>query len=135
PRRVALMIALGFPAIPAPTIGATTGDRPAASGFTPAPTGFATRSKARPATPTPSSSPRPPLRAVRGYGLVVLVPWRATPGCHDAVTVRSRPARPRSDPDCHGATPPPAQPHVRGQPCPRVPTRTRITRGQGCPRS
>jgi len=43
PRRVSLIIALGLPAIPSPTIGATTGDRPAASGFTPAPTGFAFR--------------------------------------------------------------------------------------------
>ena len=30
PRRVSLIIALGLPAIPSPTIGATTGDRPAA---------------------------------------------------------------------------------------------------------
>ena len=57
-------MAPGLPAIPSPTIGATTGDRPAASGFTPAPTGFATHSKARPSTPTESSSPRRPARAV-----------------------------------------------------------------------
>ena len=64
PRRVSLIIAGGLPAIPSPTIGATTGDRPAASGLTPAPTGFAFRSKARPSTPTESSSRRRPTRAV-----------------------------------------------------------------------
>jgi len=35
PRRVSLIIAGGLPAIPSPTIGASTGDRPAASGLTP----------------------------------------------------------------------------------------------------
>ena len=35
PRRVSLIIAGGLPTIPAPTIGATTGDRPAASGSFP----------------------------------------------------------------------------------------------------
>ena len=58
PRRVSLIIAGGLPAIPTPTISAPTGDRPAASGFTPAPTGFAFHSQARPATPTESSSRR-----------------------------------------------------------------------------
>jgi hypothetical protein len=57
-RRVSLIIAGGLPAIPSPTISATTGDHPAASGFMPAPTGFAFRSKARPSTPTESSSRR-----------------------------------------------------------------------------
>ena len=64
PRRVSLIIAGGLPAIPSPTIGATTGDRPAASGFAPAPTGFTFRSKARPSAPTESSSRRRPTRAV-----------------------------------------------------------------------
>jgi len=64
PRRVSLIIAGGLPAIPSPTIDATTGDRPAASGFAPAPTGLAFRSKARPSTPTESSSRRRPTRAV-----------------------------------------------------------------------
>ena len=58
PRRVSLIIAGGLPAIPTPTISAPTGDRPVASGFTPAPTGFAFHSQARPATPTESSSRR-----------------------------------------------------------------------------
>ena len=58
PRRVSLIIAGRLPAIPSPTIGATTGVRPAASGLTPAPTGFASHSKARPSTPTESSSLR-----------------------------------------------------------------------------
>jgi len=58
PRRVSLIIAGGLPAIPSPTIGASTGDRPAASGLTPPPTGLASLSKARPSTPTESSSRR-----------------------------------------------------------------------------
>jgi len=58
PRRVSLIIAGGLPAIPTPTINAPTRDRPAASGFAPAPTGFAFHSQARPATPTESSSRR-----------------------------------------------------------------------------
>ena len=47
------------PVIPSPTLGATTGVRPAAGELMPAPTGFATRSMARPSTPTVSSSPQP----------------------------------------------------------------------------
>ena len=62
PRRVSLIPLLGLPTILSPTISATTEDRPAASGFAPAPTGFATRSKARPSTPTESSSQRLPPR-------------------------------------------------------------------------
>ena len=46
--RVSLVSSLGLPTIPSPTIGATTGDRPAASGFAPAPTGFVTHSQTRP---------------------------------------------------------------------------------------
>ncbi len=39
-RRVSLIPARGLPAIPSPTIGGATGDRRAASGFSPVPTGF-----------------------------------------------------------------------------------------------
>ena len=60
PRRVSLIIALGLPAIPSPTIGATTGDRPAARRFGSPPrvrfAGFVSHSKTRPPTPTESSS-------------------------------------------------------------------------------
>ncbi len=58
PRRVSLVLAGGLPALPTPTIGAPTGDRPAARGLTPAPTGFAFHAQARPSTPTASSSRR-----------------------------------------------------------------------------
>ena len=67
PRRVSLIPALGLPAIPSPTIGATTGDRPVVRRLGSSPiarfTGFATHSKARPSTPTESSSHRPHLGA------------------------------------------------------------------------
>ena len=61
------MIARGLPAIPTPTIGATTGDTPGCPAIRLAPlarvTGFALRSQARPSTPTESSSRRRPARA------------------------------------------------------------------------
>jgi len=53
---------MGLPAIPSPTIGATTGVGPAASGFMPPSTGFVFRSKTRPSTPTESSSRRLSIR-------------------------------------------------------------------------
>jgi len=66
PRRVSLITSLDRPTILSPTIGATTGDRPAVRRFGSPPiarsTGFATHSKARPSTPTESSSPRLPRR-------------------------------------------------------------------------
>ena len=64
PRRVSLITANRLPAIPSPTIGVLTGDRPAASGFRPASTGFVFHSKTRPPTPTESSSGQQPVRAV-----------------------------------------------------------------------
>jgi len=66
PRRVSLITSLDRPTILSPTIGATTGDRPAVRRFSSPPiarfTGFALRSKTRPSTPTESSSPRLPHR-------------------------------------------------------------------------
>ena len=61
-RRVSLVTSLGLPAIPSPTISVSSGDRPAVRRFGSSPivrsTGFASRSKARPSTPTESSSRR-----------------------------------------------------------------------------
>ena len=62
PQRVSLISALGLPTILSPTIGAMTGDHPAARRFGSPPiaryAGFVFRSKTRPSTPTESSSRR-----------------------------------------------------------------------------
>jgi len=90
-----------------------TGDRPAASGFTPAPTGFVFRSQTRPSTPTESSSLRRPIRGRLGYGLVVLVALLSTPDCSGAVTVRYRTVHHRTEADFHRPIPSPSQAHER----------------------
>src|SRR5438445_4839780 len=90
-----------------------TGDRPAASGFTPAPTGFVFRSQTRPSTPTESSSLRRPIRGRLCYGLVVLVALLSTPDCSDAVTVRYRTVHHRTEADFHRPIPSPSQAHER----------------------
>src|SRR6266849_4874688 len=90
-----------------------TGDRPAASGFTPAPTGFVFRSQTRPSTPTESSSLRRPIRGRLRYGLVVLVALLSTPDCSDAVTVRYRTVHHRTEADFHRPIPSPSQAHER----------------------
>src|SRR5437899_5867044 len=89
------------------------GDRPAASGFTPAPTGFVFRSQTRPSTPTESSSLRRPIRGRLCYGLVVLVALLSTPDCSDAVTVRYRTVHHRTEADFHRPIPSPSQAHER----------------------
>src|SRR6266704_5514382 len=93
-----------------------TGDRPAASGFTPAPTGFVFRSQTRPSTPTESSSLRRPIRGRLGYGLVVLVALLSTPDCSGAVTVRYRTVHHRTEADFHRPIPSPSQAHERDRP-------------------
>src|SRR6266704_4225444 len=93
-----------------------TGDRPAASGFTPAPTGFVFRSQTRPSTPTESSSLRRPIRGRLRYGLVVLVALLSTPDCSDAVTVRYRTVHHRTEADFHRPIPSPSQAHERDRP-------------------
>src|SRR5713101_7744485 len=93
-----------------------TGDRPAASGFTPAPTGFVFRSQTRPSTPTESSSRRRPIRGRLCYGLVVLVALLSTPDCSDAVTVRYRTVHHRTEADFHRPIPSPSQAHERDRP-------------------
>src|SRR5437667_4696104 len=93
-----------------------TGDRPAASGFTPAPTGFVFRSQTRPSTPTESSSLRRPIRGRLGYGLVVLVALLSTPDCSGAVTVRYRTVHHRTEADFHRPIPSPSQAHGRPLP-------------------
>src|SRR6266849_7907121 len=93
-----------------------TGDRPAASGFTPAPTGFVVRSQTRPSTPTESSSLRRPIRGRLCYGLVVLVALLSTPDCSDAVTVRYRTVHHRTEADFHRPIPSPSQAHERDRP-------------------
>jgi hypothetical protein len=88
PRRVSLITALDPLTILSPTIGATTGDRPAVRRFGSPPiarsTGFALRSKARPSTPTESSSRRlptgePALRTghFRSVALHLVLPRRS----------------------------------------------------------
>src|SRR6266852_923834 len=104
---------MGLRSIPSPTIGAIAGDRPAASGFTPAPTGFVFRSQTRPSTPTESSSLRRPIRGRLRYGLVVLVALLSTPDCSDAVTVRYRTVHLRTEADFHRPIPSPSQAHER----------------------
>src|SRR5712664_1214451 len=90
-----------------------TGDRPAASGFTPAPTGFVFRSQTRPSTPTESSSLRRPIRGRLCYGLAVLVALLSTPDCSGAVTVRYRTVHHRTEADFHRPIPSPSQAHER----------------------
>src|SRR6185503_2253337 len=102
----------GLPAIPSPTISATTGDRPVASGFAPAPTGFVSSTKTRPSTPTESSSRRTASGAALCYGLVVLVSLLSTSCCHDAVTLRYLTALHRKEADSHRSVFPPSQAHV-----------------------
>jgi hypothetical protein len=50
------------------------------------------------------------------YGLVVLVPWLATPPLGDAVSVRYRTALHRTEADFHRSIPSPAQAHERSRP-------------------
>src|SRR6185503_14706164 len=102
----------GLPAIPSPTISATTGDRPVASGFAPAPTGFVSSTKTRPSTPTESSSRRTASGAALCYGLVVLVALLSTSCCHDAVTLRYLTVLHRKEADSHRSVFPPSQAHV-----------------------
>jgi hypothetical protein len=110
PRRVSLINAKGLPTILSPTISATTGDRPAASGFTPASTGFVFNSETRPSTPTESSSRRQPVGRLC-YGLVILVPLLSTTHCCVAVTVRYRTALRRTEADFHRSILLPSQAH------------------------
>jgi len=128
PRRVSLISALGLPTILSPTISATTGDRPVVRRFSSSPiarsTGFASRSKARPSTPTESSSPRLHPRSLC-YGLVVLVPLLSTSCCHDAVTVQYPTTLRRRGADSHRSGPAPSQAHERRFP-------TGLGREAGC---
>ena len=116
PRRVPLIMATGLPTIPTPTIGAPTGDRPAASGFAPALTGFTFCAQARPATPTESSSRRTVSLTALCFGLVVLVPLLSTPCCHDAVTVRYRTTPRRTGTDSRRSVSSPSQAHEQRAP-------------------
>lgn len=116
PRRVSLIIAGGLPAIPTPTIGAPTGDRPAASGFAPAPTGFAFHSQARPATPTESSSRRtasgPPYVSDWSFS------FHCSPPRLAATRLRFDTARlfGRTGADFHRSVPSPSQAHECARP-------------------
>jgi hypothetical protein len=92
-----------------------TGDRPVASGFIPASTGFAFFQQTRPSTPTESSSRRLPLRGRLCYGLVVLVPLLSTPHRCDAVTVRYHTALHRTEADFHRSIPSLSQAHWNGR--------------------
>ena len=114
-RRVSLVASLELPAIPSPTINVSSGDRPAVRRFGSSPlarsTGFASHSKARPSTPTESSSRQRPTRGRLCYGLVVLVPLLSTPPHGDAVTVRYRTVLHRTGADFHRSVFPPSQAH------------------------
>ena len=114
PRRASLITSWGLPTILSPTISALTGDRPVASGFIPASTGFAFCQQTRPSTPTESSSRRLPLRGRLCYGLVVLVPLLSTPHRCDAVTVRYHTALHRTEADFHRSIPSLSQAHWHG---------------------
>ena len=121
-RRVSLIPARRLPTILSPTIGGATGDRPAASGFSPAPTGFVFSQQTRPRSPTESSSPCPRVSGPC-YGLVVLVPLLPTPPRGDAVTVRYPTTPRRRRTDFHRSVFAPSQAHwsgSRGEPWRRV---------------
>jgi hypothetical protein len=92
PPPVSLIISLGLPAIPSPTINA------------------------RPAAPTESSSRCPPAREDVGNGLVVLVPLLSTARCRDAVTVRYHTVLHPVRADLHRSNPAPSQAHLRRLP-------------------
>ena len=104
-----------LPAIPTPTINAPTGDRPAASRFTHAPTGFAFHSQARPATADRIQFTADNLMPVLCFGLVVLVPLLSTPPRSNAVTVQFCSVLHRSDANSHPSVFQPSQAHERGQ--------------------
>ena len=118
PRRVSLIISLDRPTILSPTIGATTGDRPAVRRF-----GLLA---SRPLYRLRQSIEGSPVHADRieftaarpaaslCYGRVVLVPVLPTPPRGDAVPVRYRTALRRTGADFHRSIPSPSQAHDRG---------------------
>jgi hypothetical protein len=122
--RVSLIIALGLPAIPPPTIDVSSGDRPAARRFGSSPiarfAGFVIFQQTRPTTPTESSSRRPSYLDSLCYGLVVLSPLLSTPPCCDAVTVRYRTIPHRTETDFHRSIPSPSQAHWNRLPAGKI---------------
>jgi hypothetical protein len=82
----------------------------------PAATGFAFYQQTRPLTPTESSSRRFTLPGPLRYGLAVLVPLLSTSHCCDAVTVRFRTIRHRTEADSHRFVLLPSQAHWRSRP-------------------
>ncbi len=92
PPPVSLIMSLGLPTIPSPTINA------------------------RPAAPTESSPRCPPAREDVGNGLVVLVPLLSTARCRDAVTVRYHTVLHPVRADLHRSNPAPSQAHLRRLP-------------------
>ena len=111
PRRVSLIIALGLPTIPSPTICVLSRTVPAVAGI-------ARRFRLRLSlADSPTHADRIEFTCLGSsrpcYGLVVLSPLLSTPHRCDAVTVRYRTALHRTETDSHRSIPSPSQAHER----------------------
>ena len=112
PRRVSLIIALGLPTIPAPTICVLSRTVPAVAGI-------ARRFRLRLSlADSPNLADRIEFTCLCSsrpcYGLAVLSPLLSTPHYCDAVTVQYRTALHRTETDSHRSIPSPSQAHERG---------------------
>jgi len=111
PRRVSLIIALGLPTIPAPTICVLSRTVPAVAGI-------ARRFRLRLSlADSPNLADRIEFTCLCSsrpcYGLAVLSPLLSTPHYCDAVTVQYRTALHRTETDSHRSIPSPSQAHER----------------------
>ena len=111
PRRVSLIIALGLPTIPSPTICVLSRTVPAVAGI-------ARRDRLRLSlADSPNLADRIEFTCLCSsrpcYGLAVLSPLLPTLPLGDAVTVRYRTALHRTETDSHRSIPSPSQAHER----------------------